>query len=281
MYADGARIFVEVGPGLVLSNLVDNILGDKAHTAISLDRPGRHGITQLQHLLARLISMGVTVNLGLLYKGRFSAFDVSKGIDKYSVGVSNRAALVYWADSAQMWRDGQSRDGNVLVMNKKVKGNTQTKHVVEPSAVKLTEISGNGKKEIQGKSEIPVMSFNAIDPSNKDSKLMAPINVEGNGAKSNGEKSRSALSGKAIRVNNNTEQVILHFQSTMLEMTNNFLQAQKSVMLAYLQSKGSDIGVELEDALAKASGASMNFTGFNKAANVMNEPVFKRRQTYC
>src|SRR5262249_58879939 len=37
MYASGARIFVEVGPGTVVSRLVDGILGERPHTCLPLD----------------------------------------------------------------------------------------------------------------------------------------------------------------------------------------------------------------------------------------------------
>ena len=39
MYADGARVFVEAGPGRVLTGLVGRILGKRPHAAIACDRP--------------------------------------------------------------------------------------------------------------------------------------------------------------------------------------------------------------------------------------------------
>ena len=58
MYADGARVFVEAGPGSVLSGLVGKILGDRPHTVVSL---GDSGLRGLLAGLARLAAAGVDV----------------------------------------------------------------------------------------------------------------------------------------------------------------------------------------------------------------------------
>jgi acyl transferase domain-containing protein/NAD(P)H-dependent flavin oxidoreductase YrpB (nitropropane dioxygenase family) len=70
MHADGARVFVEVGPGKVLTELVSRILADRPVTALALDAPGRDGWTQLGHLLARLAVLGLPVRLGAWFQGR-------------------------------------------------------------------------------------------------------------------------------------------------------------------------------------------------------------------
>ena len=70
MYADGARIFVEAGPGNVLSGFVSDTLADKPHHVVSLDRPRSNGIVGLLHALAKLAALGVPMNLKLLYDVR-------------------------------------------------------------------------------------------------------------------------------------------------------------------------------------------------------------------
>lgn len=54
MYADGARLFVEAGPGRVLSGLVSRILGERPHAVVATDQKGQAGITQLLLGLAQL-----------------------------------------------------------------------------------------------------------------------------------------------------------------------------------------------------------------------------------
>lgn len=69
MYAQGARIFIEVGPGKVLSNLTKAIIGDDElilHTE-DKDQPG---ITHLLHTIARYIASGRTVHMEPLFNGR-------------------------------------------------------------------------------------------------------------------------------------------------------------------------------------------------------------------
>ena len=70
MYADGARLFVEVGPGSVLTGLVRRILGGQPHVALSLDARGLDGWQQFAHLLARLSVLGLPVALGPWFQGR-------------------------------------------------------------------------------------------------------------------------------------------------------------------------------------------------------------------
>ena len=70
MYEAGARIFVEVGPKGILTGLVGQILHDRPHLAMPSDVPGRPGLVQLLHLIARLATHGVAVRPERLFRGR-------------------------------------------------------------------------------------------------------------------------------------------------------------------------------------------------------------------
>ncbi|MGH8105668.1 MAG: acyltransferase domain-containing protein, partial [Arenimonas sp.] len=67
MYADGARSFLEVGPGNVLTGLIGTILGDRPHSAINVDRKNKDGVESLLVALARLAANGVEMNLERLF----------------------------------------------------------------------------------------------------------------------------------------------------------------------------------------------------------------------
>jgi acyl transferase domain-containing protein/NAD(P)H-dependent flavin oxidoreductase YrpB (nitropropane dioxygenase family)/NAD(P)-dependent dehydrogenase (short-subunit alcohol dehydrogenase family)/acyl carrier protein len=70
MYRDGVRVFVEVGPGGVLTKLVGQILGNDPHLAIATDPRNGAATTALAHALAALAAQGIPVALDRLYEGR-------------------------------------------------------------------------------------------------------------------------------------------------------------------------------------------------------------------
>lgn len=60
MYADGARLFVEVGPRRAITGFVRNVLGDREHRALASNHPKRPGYEGLLEVLAALAVDGVT-----------------------------------------------------------------------------------------------------------------------------------------------------------------------------------------------------------------------------
>jgi acyl transferase domain-containing protein/NAD(P)H-dependent flavin oxidoreductase YrpB (nitropropane dioxygenase family)/NAD(P)-dependent dehydrogenase (short-subunit alcohol dehydrogenase family) len=72
MHEAGARIFVEVGPGKVLTSLVERTLAGRSFTAVATDQPGRHGLVHLAYALAHLATSGVTFLAWRLFDGRVS-----------------------------------------------------------------------------------------------------------------------------------------------------------------------------------------------------------------
>ncbi|GAA1710370.1 hypothetical protein GCM10009765_69610 [Fodinicola feengrottensis] len=69
MYAAGARIFVEAGPGRVLSRLVDAILADRPHETVAIEGKGS-GLPGFLTALARLAVAGVRIRTDWLLRGR-------------------------------------------------------------------------------------------------------------------------------------------------------------------------------------------------------------------
>ncbi|MEV6645654.1 SDR family NAD(P)-dependent oxidoreductase [Amycolatopsis sp. NPDC051371] len=70
MYAAGARVFVEAGPGAVLTRQVGAILGDRPHRMVGFEQPGRRGLPGFLGALAQLAVAGVPVETGWLFRGR-------------------------------------------------------------------------------------------------------------------------------------------------------------------------------------------------------------------
>ncbi|WP_239075381.1 type I polyketide synthase [Planosporangium flavigriseum] len=95
MYADGARVFVEVGPGRVLTGLVGAVLGDRPHLAVSCDgRPG-DGLRALLIAVAQLACAGVPVQTGWLFRGRGTT----------DAGATAAADRPIWMVNGQLVRD--------------------------------------------------------------------------------------------------------------------------------------------------------------------------------
>ena len=69
LYARGIRVFVEVGPGRVLTGLVGHILKQRPHRAIGLDRRGSLGFESLSQGLGQLSVAGVVVDYQRLSAG--------------------------------------------------------------------------------------------------------------------------------------------------------------------------------------------------------------------
>ena len=70
MYEAGARIFVECGPGRVLSGLTGKILADRPHLAVVSNQRGRSAFSQLQFALAELFVHGAAIDPALLFRHR-------------------------------------------------------------------------------------------------------------------------------------------------------------------------------------------------------------------
>lgn len=67
MYADGVRVFVEVGASSVLTGLVPAILGDRPHVAIATDRRNKPGLNAYLCAVAKLAALGVPMQINRLF----------------------------------------------------------------------------------------------------------------------------------------------------------------------------------------------------------------------
>lgn len=67
VYRDGARLFVELGPGYTCTRWINRILRDKDHLAVNICQKGVGEPVTLVRLLAKLVSHRVPLNLAKLY----------------------------------------------------------------------------------------------------------------------------------------------------------------------------------------------------------------------
>ena len=62
MYADGFRVFLEVGPGGTLTNLAKRSIDDATVRCVAIDHPSRDGVTSFWHAVAELAAIGIPID---------------------------------------------------------------------------------------------------------------------------------------------------------------------------------------------------------------------------
>lgn len=71
LYADGFRVFIEVGPGSMLTTFARDVLwGEENVTAIACDQRGKPGMRQFHHTLAQAFAIGAVINPAGLFTDR-------------------------------------------------------------------------------------------------------------------------------------------------------------------------------------------------------------------
>src|SRR5271165_1244429 len=77
LYEHGARTFIELGAGAILSKLVDQCLDGRDHLAVAVDQKGRDGVVALWDALGQLAAAGVTLQFSKLQQAFAPAREIS------------------------------------------------------------------------------------------------------------------------------------------------------------------------------------------------------------
>ncbi|PPD02252.1 MAG: erythronolide synthase, partial [Methylocystis sp.] len=139
LYAAGARVFVEAGPGQVLSGLVGRILGDRPHTTLSIDAPERSGWLQLAQLLARAFALGLPVDLAPWFARRGLAEMSLAQVFEQARAKANPGPMAWRVNGgrAEPWR------GEAKPPKRAAGGAAQPAPVKAPAALLQTRPNGN------------------------------------------------------------------------------------------------------------------------------------------
>jgi acyl transferase domain-containing protein/NAD(P)H-dependent flavin oxidoreductase YrpB (nitropropane dioxygenase family)/NAD(P)-dependent dehydrogenase (short-subunit alcohol dehydrogenase family) len=203
MYRDGARVFVEVGPRSVLAGLVPQILGDREHLAVPMDRPGRSGLLSLLHCLAALAAEGLPVQTERLFAGRPAA-----RLDARGNGHAVEEPGATWRiDGGRAWPVGTTREPTAPIP------------VVEQEEHRsVTNTNTNGRGAV-----VPASLPEQFETSNGHADRSLPAADPDPRPLGGGEISAPAAGDRVA-------EVMLRHQQVMQQ----FLEAQSSVMLGYL-----------------------------------------------
>ncbi len=212
MYRDGARVFVEVGPGAILTSMVGSILRDRPHVAIAGDGPTTPGLPALLRLLARLAVAGLPLRLERLTAGRA---DRRLDLDRLAPGgLAEPPTASTWLVNGSRARPFAApepvRLGTRPVLPVPAPESRETKARGPSRTVGHNHSNGNGN----GKS-------NSSMPTNPPPAPTVPA--------------PSAAPTAPTFTHPQADPVLESFQKTM-QM---FLEVQKATMLAYLNGRGA------------------------------------------
>ncbi len=226
MHADGARVFIEVGPGSILTPLVGSILGARPHLAVACDSRSKPGIATLLTSLARLAVAGVPVQLDRLSEGRST-----RNLDLAKLPVGDGSPLL----SATAWLVNGSRS--------KLVGQPEPKRLGQGAQMldlptRTHPPNRNGQSSTMNGST----NGNGYHPSGgpSNSKAMTP------------PKPTEVFASKLVPPpppppasgGSTDERVLAAFQETMRV----FLDVQRSTMLAYLGGRSAPVPIAPSEA---------------------------------
>ncbi|MFH0340929.1 MAG: SDR family NAD(P)-dependent oxidoreductase [Chromatiales bacterium] len=219
MYETGARIFIEVGPRKVLTNLAKEILKYQPHVCVATDGDSRSGILQLHHALGRLAAEGVPVDLSRFYSGRKVRYLALGALEKALVSQLPRTS---WLVNGGRAKPLYSNSPTGKETTDKEGRQPETKTQKSQPAVDTTSMEGTQQPYDQ-----------------PDRALDKAICLKG-------EKGAGVVE-KVPPTKENAQEIMAQFQNLM----HRFLDTQRNVMSAYLRYS-SDVDRQEYDSIGQA-----------------------------
>jgi acyl transferase domain-containing protein len=234
MHDAGARLFVEVGPGAVLTGLTEASLAGREFVAANCERSGKNSLEHFLSTLGRLAVNGAEIDLGKLFwnrtlnsKARIRSHFAAAGkqllykVNSVSISRIKEGESSATAPAKNLRAQASAPQATSALKTTPLPLSAQTK---TPEQIKTTTPSKTTAANTQHPPDVKARQTNgqlAMDPNNRK-----------NGTQPVG------------RPDQNVDKVMLEFQQSMLEMTNRFLETQQNVMLAYLQANGRGNGYQ-------------------------------------
>ncbi|MDX2105190.1 MAG: SDR family NAD(P)-dependent oxidoreductase [Candidatus Melainabacteria bacterium] len=208
MYEAGARTFIEIGPGQVLTSLLENTFKNKKVLAVALDAQSKEDSTCIAPFLtalARLWAAGHALKLERLFEGRQEVLG-------QSVFDAQELKMPYRIDSCNVTKVGESPASQKTSPRKQEIQKMETKPVIPQSPLPMSN-KNNNQNTLNNALKAANQPVSIPQPTVSN---IAPVSFEQSGP---------------------LERMILEYQKNMMDMTKTMLDAQKDVMLAYLASQ--------------------------------------------
>jgi len=173
MYAAGARVFVEAGPGQVLTRLVDAVLGERPHVAVACDGRRADGLRGFLSAVAELACAGVPVQTDWLYRGRRVA----------EIAPAPPSSRPVWTVDGQLVRDQHGRPlPGGMTPPRQIKELSMSASTEAGNGRGLGNVSGNGHGPGNGHGNgVAHVSGNGHGPSNGHGPGNGVAHVSGDG----------------------------------------------------------------------------------------------------
>ncbi|MCW2875113.1 type I polyketide synthase [Actinacidiphila oryziradicis] len=168
MYEAGARVFVEAGPGSVLTRLVAQILGDRPHRTVVCEPRRGSGLRGFLDALAQLAVAGLPVRTGWLFQGR-------DAVDAGRTGAPKRPG---WTVDGQLVRTaaGELLPGALAPARRVVEMTVTTNHTDDASAGKdalISEFLRTSREMVAAQRDVLLTYFGGVP----GERILAPAAV--------------------------------------------------------------------------------------------------------
>jgi NAD(P)-dependent dehydrogenase (short-subunit alcohol dehydrogenase family) len=230
MYKEGARIFIEVGPGSILTHLTQQILSERI-TVVSTDIKGQEGLTHLLKTLGKLAVLGLPLSFERFYEGRSLRM-----LDLNSLGsdIADKQSPTTWLVNGS----------NIIHPNRKHRKQNQRNGKITLEAYKLRDRRLSREQKKDEDLEITEFSSESDERSAAQMKRHSDVTSSTNQARKRDETSPPRvpeLNEEPISESHmspdNVDAVMVQYQKLM----NKFLETQKNIMLAYLQGTSEPV----------------------------------------
>jgi len=139
-YADGVRVFIEMGPGATCSRMIDNILEGKPHMVKAICVKNQDSVSNILHCLGQLVAEHFDINISPLYEVEESKRALKKFGSFITVATGTESFQVPSPPQPDVVNNHKVNTGHQI---SPVVANTNNVHLLEPiiEQMQLTEIA--------------------------------------------------------------------------------------------------------------------------------------------